>query len=201
MHTRAICMSDGAIRMTISHSEAKRANERIVKEMGRPGGPTGESFSEFVTMKVIARKRIEQYGNPFGANAMGMVFSDRKDLVRNVCVRVDPIRLAELDALMELLDCNKQEFVLELLVAGIEQTKAALREAGLEASFDTAVDQRLKQAGFAVAQRENGFWGLTHDGATVATKEAQAHRAAAEASTRGLGRAIDATIGSEDAQG
>lgn len=185
--------------MTISHSEAMRANERIVKETGRPGGPTGESFSDFVTMKVLARKRVEQFGNPYGANAMAMVFSDRKDLLRNVCVRVDPIRLAELDALMELLDCNKQEFVLELLVSGIERAKSALREAGLDAVLDAAVDRRLDEAGFAVAQREDGFWTLEHRGERVVAKAAQAHEATARDATGGLGRAIETSVRGADA--
>lgn len=170
------------IGMQKTYSQAIKANMRKLEEIGRPFGPYGAGFSDFLMMKVLARKRVERFGNPFGANALPMVFSQKKELVRNVCVRVDPIRLAELDALMELLGCNKQEFVLELLVAGIEQAKAALRDAGLEPAFDEAVDKRMAEAGFtAEPSHHDGFWTLHHRGELVVNEEAARHKAAAEA--------------------
>src|SRR5690348_15685387 len=87
----------------------------------RSKGSDRDSFSDYLFMKVIASKRIQQFGNAYGANANPLGFP--KELVRNLGIRVDPVRLAELDALTEVLDCNKQEFVLELLVGGIEQGK------------------------------------------------------------------------------
>lgn len=177
--------------MKKTHSEARRENERKLHEMGYRPGPASESFSDFVTMKVLARKRIEQYGNPYGANSFPMAMAQHKELVRNVCVRVDAPRIAELDAVTEILDCNKQEFVLELLVAGIEQAKAALREAGLEHAFDAAVDRKLDEAGFTVAAAdEAGFWGTHYRGNPITSKDAGHHEKMARAITRTVGETL-----------
>lgn len=177
--------------MQATHSEARKANERKLREIGYRPGPTNESFSDFVTMKVLWRKRIEQYGNPFGANSFPMAMAQHKELVRNVCVRVDAPRIAELDALAEVLDCNKQEFVLELLVAGIEQAKAALREAGLEHAFDAAVDRKLNEAGFTVvAPNEAGFWGTHYRGEPIINRDAGHHEKMARAISRTVGETL-----------
>ena len=177
--------------MQKTHSEARKANEKKLHEMGYRPGPTSQSFSDFVTMKVLARKRIEQYGNPYGANSFPMVMAHHKELVRNVCVRVDAPRIAELDAVTEMLDCNKQEFVLELLVAGIEQAKAALREAGLENAFDAAVDRKLDDAGFTVtAPNEDGLWGSHYRGEPIINKNAGHHEKMASAISRTVGEAL-----------
>jgi hypothetical protein len=176
--------------MQKTHSEARKANERKLREMGYRPGPTSESFSDFVKMKVLARKRIEQYGNPYGANSFPMVMAQHKELVRNVCVRVDAPRIAELDALTELLDCNKQEFVLELLVAGIEQAKTALREAGLEHAFDAAVDKKLDDAGFTVAPNKGGFWGMNYRGEPITNKDADHHEKMSRAISRTVGKIL-----------
>jgi len=176
--------------MTVSYSEARKANEEKLLQIGYRPGPTSESFSDFVKMKVLARKRIEQYGNPFGANAFPMALSQHKELLRNVCVRVDAFRIAELDALTELLDCNKQEFVLELLVAGIEQAKTALRKAGLEHAFDAAVDRKLDEAGFTVAPNNGGFWGMSYRGEPILNKDAGHHEKMASAISRTVGETL-----------
>lgn len=183
--------------MAKTYTEAMKANYQKMEEIGRYFGPYAAGFSDFLRMKVLARKRVERFGNPFGANALPMVFSQKKELMRNVCVRVDPIRLAELDALMEVLQCNKQEFVLELLVAGIEQAKAALREAGLEHAFDAAVDKRLAEAGFTAepSPAGDGFWTLHHNGELVVNEDAARHKEAAEAMTA----MVEKSIGEDDA--
>ncbi|HMO30227.1 hypothetical protein [Enterovirga sp.] len=181
--------------MSMSHSGARKLNAQKLRDMGYRPGPTDESFSDFVKMKVLARKRIEQYGNPFGANAFPMILAQHKELLRNVCVRVDAPRIAELDAVTEILDCNKQEFVLELLVAGIEQAKAALREAGLESVFDAAVDRKLEEAGFTVAPpHEDGFWRTLYRGEQVINRNAAQHEKAAGA----LSRTIKDTLPDRD---
>jgi len=177
--------------MAIGHSRAERENDEKLREMGYVPGPTGDSFSDFITMKVIAQRRSHQFGNPFGANATAMVFAQYKELLRNVCVRVDPFRMAELDALTEVLDCNKQEFVLELLVAGMEQAKAALRAAGLERAFDDAVDKRLDEAGFSVApQSASGFWQTHYRGKPIVNKQAEHHEKMAGAISSTIGDAL-----------
>lgn len=176
--------------MTTTHSDARKANEEKLHQMGYRPGPTSESFSDFVKMKVLARKRIEQYGNPFGANSFPMALAQHKELLRNVCVRVDALRIAELDALTEILDCNKQEFVLELLVAGIEQAKTSLREAGLAYAFDAAVDKKLDDAGFTVAPLNNGFWGMNYRGEPIINKEAGHHEKMAGAISRTVGETL-----------
>lgn len=174
--------------MLKSHSEARRANESKLGEMGHLPGPTKENFSDFVQMKLLARKRVEQYGNPFGANSFPMALAQHKELVRNVCIRVDAPRIAELDALTEVLDCNKQEFVLELLVAGIEQAKSQLTEAGLRYAFDAAVDRKLDEAGFTVdAATEAGFWRTSYRNEPIVNKDATHHEQA--------GRSVSAAVG------
>ena len=162
--------------MSVKHSDAEKANDQKLRELGYLPGPTSDSFADFVQMKVIALKRTHQYGNAFGANALPMTFAQYKGLLRNVCVRVDAMRIAELDALTELLDCNKQEFVLELLVAGMEQAKTALRAAGLEKAFDAAVDKKLEEAGFTVVPpNEDGFWGTHYQGKPLVNNSAKHH--------------------------
>lgn len=177
--------------MTISHSKAEKANDQKLREMGYIPGPSGESFSDFIKMKVIAQRRTHQFGTPFGANSTPMVFAQYKELLRNVCVRIYPFRMAELDALTEILDCNKQEFVLELLVAGMEQAKAALREGGLERAFDEAVDKKLEDTGFSVApQSPDGFWQTHYRGKPITNKEAGHHEKMAGAISSTIGDAL-----------
>ncbi|MGV3550118.1 hypothetical protein [Rhizobium sp.] len=177
--------------MELTHSEAERANDEKLRELGYVPGPDRASFSDFVAMKVIALKRTHQYGNVYGANALPMGMAQHKGLVRNVCVRVDAMRIAELDALTELLDCNKQEFVLELLVAGMEQAKAALRTAGLEKAFDTAVDRKLDEAGFSVVPPgEGGFWGTHYQGKPIINPDARHHEKMARGISGTIGEAL-----------
>jgi hypothetical protein len=106
-----------------------------------------ESFDDYVAMKAIGAKRIQTFGNSFGANAspVGMG-SHNKALVRNLCVRLDALSLAEIDALTDVLECSKQEFVVELLAAGIAKTMAALEQHGLAAVFEERMGERLKKA-------------------------------------------------------
>lgn len=112
-------------------------------------------FSDFVAMRTLAAKRLELFGNPRGANANTAGFGHLKELVRNVGLRVDAIRLAELDAVTELFACNKQEFFMELLVAGLDQAKDSIREAGLEKRYEALVDQRIAAAGITVGPSPN----------------------------------------------
>lgn len=177
--------------MTITHSEAEKANGQKLAELGYVPGLTGASFSDFLTMKVIALKRTHQFGNAYGANALPMGMSQHKGLVRNLCVRVDAMRIAELDALTELLDCNKQEFILELLVAGMEQAKTAIRAAGMEKIFDEAVDSKLDDAGFTVAPSPSeGFWATHYQGKLIVNKDAKHH----EKMARAISGAIEETL-------
>lgn len=137
-------------------------------------GPTGESFAEFLTLKVIARKRIEQFGNFHGATANMVGFGQNKDLIKNLGVRIDALRLAELDAITEFLDCNKQKFVLELLAAGIQQAREAVVAAGLEGRFNAVLDRKFAEAGFTVEPSgEKGHWALHHQGEPIVRAEDQ----------------------------
>ncbi|WP_061289687.1 hypothetical protein [Azotobacter vinelandii] len=129
-------------------------------------GDYGSSFSDFVLMKTLAAKRLEHFGNRNGANANTLGF--RKELVRNIGIRVDALRLAELDAITAILECNKQEFVMELLVAGIEQAKQAIKEAGLEKRYEELVDAKVSEAGFSVEPSSTeGYWVLHHGGKPI----------------------------------
>jgi len=137
-------------------------------------GPTGESFAEFLTLKVIARKRIEQFGNIHGATANLVGFGQGKDLIKNLGVRIDALRLAELDALTEFLDCNKQKFVLELLAAGIQQAREAVARAGLEERFNAVLDRKIAEAGFTLeASGEKDDWALHHQGEPLVSARAK----------------------------
>ncbi len=163
--------------MTMTYSEAVKASA----EKGETGAYSA-SFSDFITMKVLAGKRTERFGNVYGANAHVMAFAQRKELVRNLGIRVDALRLAELDAVTEILNCNKQEFVLELLVAGIEQAKEAIATAGLQHVYDEAIDRKIAQAGFTVVPATTeGHWTLLHNGEPIVNKDADRHRKAANA--------------------
>jgi hypothetical protein len=163
----------------VKYSEANKANEAA---LARQAGAYSSGFEDFLTMKTLARKRINMFGNPFGANAHALAFSTKKELVRNLCVRVDAVRLAELDALTEVLDCNKQEFVMELLVAGIEQAKEALASQGLQQIFDECVDQRIADAGFTMEPAATeGFWTMHHRGEPIVNKDYERHANAARA--------------------
>lgn len=129
----------------------------------------GSCFADFVQMKTLALKRFERFGNRNGANANTLGFG--KELVRNLGIRVDAVRLAELDAVTETLACNKQEFMMELLVAGIEQAKQAIRLAGLEKRYEETVDRRIAEAGFSMEPSSNeGYWTLHYAGRPVAAE-------------------------------
>lgn len=56
MHIFRINMRLKEYVMQKTHSEARKANEKKLREMGYRPGPTSENFSDFVTMKVLARK-------------------------------------------------------------------------------------------------------------------------------------------------
>jgi len=166
--------------MAISYSEAVGS----LKE----GGPTEDNFTDFLTMKVIGSKRVQTFGNAYGANANTLGFSHKKELVRNLGVRVDAVRLAELDAVTAILGCNKQEFVLELLVAGLEQAKAAIRTAGLRHLYDDALDRNMAAAGFTVEPSPNaGYWTLHHKGEPIVNRDAERHEKATAAMSEIIG--------------
>lgn len=136
-------------------------------------GPSGDSFADFITMKVITRKRVEQFGNIHGATANMVGFGQNKDLIKNLGVRIDAIRLAEIDALTEFLDCNKQKFVLELLAAGIEQAREAVVRAGLGDQFNAVLNRKIAEAGFSVEPSgDKGYWTLHHQGEPIVNARA-----------------------------
>ncbi len=148
--------------MVTTYSEAIRAN---TEGSERRRGAYSTGFSDFVAMKVLAAKRVDRFGSPHGANANVLGFTQRKELVRNLGIRIDAIRLAEIDALTEILGCNKQEFVLEVLVAGIEQAKEALYTAGLQTAYEEKLDLNIQEAGFSVEpSRNEGYWTLHYKG-------------------------------------
>jgi hypothetical protein len=114
---------------------------------GIDGGNRQDSFDDYVAMKAIGAKRVQTFGNAWGANAnpVGMS-SHSKDLVRNLCVRLDALSLAEIDAITDVLVCSKQEFIVELLASGIAKTIAELVQHGLAPVFDERMSERLKKA-------------------------------------------------------
>jgi hypothetical protein len=81
---------------------------------GNDGVHRQQSFDDFVAMKAIGAKRIQTFGNAWGANASPK--------------------------------CSKQEFVIELLAAGIARTIAELVQHGLAPVFDERMSERLKKA-------------------------------------------------------
>lgn len=169
-------------------SEAGRHNMAL---LGREAGPYQEGFGDFLQAKALARKRLERFGNPTGANATVLALSDKKELVRNLCVRVDALRLAEIEALTNVLGCNKQEFVLELLVAGIEQAKKVLDQQGIRHLFDQQLDQLVEEAGFTMEQAEpEGFYRTHYKGQPVINARHQQHMEAASALTGVIEREI-----------
>jgi hypothetical protein len=121
------------------------------------------SFDDFVVMKAIGAKRVQSFGNAFGANAspVGMG-SHSKELVRNLCVRVDALSLAEIDALTDVLECSKQEFVIELLTAGIAKTMATLEQQGLAGLFEQRMSERLEKAELSFRPTADGKFTTLH---------------------------------------
>lgn len=161
--------------MSMTYSSALKANA----EKGETGAYSA-GFSDFIAMKILASKRTERFGNVYGANAYLMAFSQRKELVCNLDIRIDAIRLAELDAVTEILNCNKQEFVLELIVAGIEQAKQALTAAGLQHAYDEVVDEKIAEVGISIApSASQGCWTLHHNGEPIVNQDADRHGKAA----------------------
>lgn len=139
-----------------------------------------EGFHDYLSMKTLARKRIERFGSPMGANATPLAFSDQPELVRNLCVRVDAIRLAELDALINVLGCSKQEFILELLVAGMAQARSMLARDGLQQAYEGDLDDRIEKAGFTVEPSPNeGYWTLHYRGNPLKYADYETHTEAA----------------------
>jgi len=150
-------------------------------------------FSEFLTMKIIEQRRIQQFGNRYGANAHAVGFAQKKDLVRNLGVRIDAVRLAELDAVTEFLGCNKQEFVMELLLSGLEQAKVAIAQGGLKPMLDKTIDRKVEEAGFSVEPSPNGgFWTLHYKGQALHNQRAAQQDQALEPTTS---RAIESELG------
>jgi len=165
----------------LTYTEAVAANE---VQNPHPVRQDASSFGEFLSMKIIEQKRIQQFGNRFGANANAVGFAQKKELVRNLGIRIDAIRLAELDAVTEFLGCNKQEFVMELLVAGLEQTKAVAAQNGLRLILDGVIDRKVEEAGFSVEPSPNeGFWALVHKGQPLHNERAAEQAKTLEHST------------------
>lgn len=145
-----------------TYTQSVAANEAHLSDYPRQDPAV---FEDFLLMKIIEQKRVQQFGNRHGANANAMCFAQKKGLVRNLGVRVDAVRLAEIDAVTEFLGCNKQEFVMELLIAGLEQAKAAAAENGLSLLLNNAIDRKMEEAGFTVEPSpKEGFWTLHHKG-------------------------------------
>lgn len=162
--------------MSVSYTDAVKANNVAG---GRERGAYAEGFSDFLTMKVIGAKRLDMFGTAYGANSIPMTLGQRKEAVRSLGVRIDAICLAELESLIEMLGCSKQEFVLEVLSAGIEQGKDALKSAGLLAAYEVKVNRRVREAGFtSVPAPTKGFYHTHYNGELAVNKEYDAHQAA-----------------------
>lgn len=141
-----------------------------------------ESFQDFLTMKAISGKRIQTFGNAFGANAGPVCMGGHsRDLVRNLCVRLDALRLAELDALTDVLDCSKQEFVLEALASAIAKAIASIEEHGLAHVFEEKINQRLEKAELSFRSSPDGAhqW-LYFRGELIRNKDWDNHKKVAE---------------------
>ncbi|HEY8577940.1 MAG TPA: hypothetical protein VIL88_16560 [Devosia sp.] len=146
----------------LTYTQSAAANQAQLPDLPRQDQ---DIFDDFLIMKIIEQKRVQQFGNRSGANTNALGFAQRKELVRNLGVRIDAVRLAELDAVTEFLGCNKQEFVMELLVAGLEQTKSVAAKNGLGLLLSETIDRKVEEAGFSVEPSANkGFWTLHYKG-------------------------------------
>lgn len=142
-----------------------------------------ESFDDFLTMKTLGTKRVWSFGNALGANAGQICMGGhRSDLVRNLCVRLDLLRLVELDAVTDVLDCSKQEFVLEALSAAISKAFHSIEEHGLAHLFEQRFKERFEKAGFSFRPiAEGGAHEALHfDGEPVRNKEWERHKRVAD---------------------
>lgn len=175
-----------------TYSEATREN---LAQNGAEDGDYADGFHDYLTMKTLARKRVERFGSPVGANTTPVGFSHQPELLRNLCVRVDAIRLAELDALTDVLGCSKQEFILELLVAGMAQARSLLARHGLQHPYESDLDDRIHKAGFTVEPSTNeGYWTLHYRGKPLKNSDYES-QVEAESAIR---RLIDSTLAVED---
>ena len=160
----------------IGYSEALKRNQERHAVPAQDDG-----FEEFLMSKTLDRKRIERFGNPFGANALPLALTGNPELVRNLCVRVDAMRLAELDAVIAVLGCNKQEFVLEMLVSGLARAQSLIGEHGLKEVFEATMDEKIAEAGFSMVEAGNGYWQTHYKGKPLINPHHEAHRSAANA--------------------
>jgi hypothetical protein len=124
------------------HGEAQM--DRVASKADR------ESFDDFLTVKTFGAIRASSVGAALvgdaGSNGMGGFSSE---LLRNLCVRIDALRLVELDAVTDVLDCSKQEFVVEALSAALLKAFHRFEEHGLAAVLEQRYKQRFEQAGFS----------------------------------------------------
>lgn len=84
-------------------------------------------LSEFLILKSLTAKRRDCVANPFGANMNVLAFLNKKDLVRNLCVRIDLVRMLHVEAIIEVLETNKQELVLEAVCSAIAQAERIMK--------------------------------------------------------------------------
>ncbi|MBI1867607.1 MAG: hypothetical protein HYS06_04840 [Methylocystis sp.] len=141
-----------------------------------------DSFDDFLTMKTIGTKRVWTFGNPLGANASPVCMGGHsRELVRNLCVRVDALTLAELDAVTDVLDCSKQEFVVEALSAAIAKAMHGIDEQGLAHLFDERIKDRLEKAELSFQPSADGSheW-LYFRGELMKNKEWERHKGVVE---------------------
>jgi hypothetical protein len=147
------------------------------REAGISPSVRAEAFDDFLTMKSIAAKRTWTFGNGLGANAGAVCMGGHsKELVRNLCVRIDALTLAQLDAVTDVMECSKQEFVLEAVSSAIAKATTNLRAQGLSQPLEQSLRTQLEKAELSYEYSDDAKGGaLRYRGELILNRDSRKH--------------------------
>lgn len=102
-------------------------------------------LKELVAYKVMEQKLLHERGTNM-AGGLEMLMDE--ETTRNLCARISPLRMAQVEACCEVMSISKQAFVLEALNDAINAVVDTLGDNGMSDWYDSAFDERLHANGF-----------------------------------------------------
>lgn len=111
-------------------------------------------FSEFMTMKLIAEKRMRQHGM---SDNIRLPLLEGAKLTKNLNVRVPIHLIGQVEVLAQWLQMSKAELVMEILESGISEAFELISKEGFEENYwSNFYDHMEKNFGAILNRDENG---------------------------------------------
>lgn len=113
-------------------------------------------LKELVLYKVMEQKLLHERGNTF---AGGVEVLMDEESTRNLCARVSPVRMAQVEACCDVLSISKQAFVIEAINDAVAALIDTVGENGMSEWYDSAFLERLHAAGYEMTEPDaDGFY-------------------------------------------